>query len=278
MRSVIVVGSLIWSSVVLAAAPSLRTVCPEDMARAGAAGKLVDSPLGKVLKIVATHHTKHVVALATIESPGIQASSYFVTGDVRHEGVEGKGYLEMWSHFPDGSRYFSRTLGSQRTRPLEGSSDWRPFVLPFHIMRGVLRPTRLQINLVLPGPGTVYLGGMQLTENQPVAQWWSDRMGGLVGAVVGVLGGLVGAAVGVLSSRGKAYRRVMQLMFAGVGVGAVLLLLGVVALGESQAYGVWYPLVLGGGILTFVVGGLIPVVRKRYQEIELRKMEALDAR
>ena len=45
-----------------------------------------------------------------MEAPAVTGDSYAITGKVAYEGVEGDGYLEMWSVFPDGSRYFSRTL------------------------------------------------------------------------------------------------------------------------------------------------------------------------
>lgn len=40
---------------------------------------------------------------------------------------------------------------------------------------------------------------------------------------------------------------------------------------SGQPYGVWYPLVLVGVILTVVMGALLPVIRKRYTEVEARR-------
>ena len=42
----------------------------------------------------------------------------------------------------------------------------------------------------------------------------------------------------------------------------------------KQPYHVWYPLLLGGGIGTIVLGSLIPVVRMRYKQAERRKLDA----
>jgi hypothetical protein len=56
------------------------------------------------------------VRLATIDRPPVEPEGYVVTGQVRYQGVQGRGYLEMWSVFADGSRYFSRTLAA--TGPL----------------------------------------------------------------------------------------------------------------------------------------------------------------
>jgi hypothetical protein len=45
-----------------------------------------------------------------------------------------------------------------------------------------------------------------------------------------------------------------------------------------QPYHVWYPLALAGFILTFVCGGLLPVLLLRYRQAEARRMQAQDLR
>ncbi len=40
--------------------------------------------------------------LVTIDRPAVAAPGYVVTGEVRYDGVEGPGYLECWSRFPEG--------------------------------------------------------------------------------------------------------------------------------------------------------------------------------
>jgi hypothetical protein len=47
---------------------------------------------------------------------------------------------------------------------------------------------------------------------------------------------------------------------------------------NDQPYHVWYPLVLIGGILTLVMGPLLPVVRLRYRQAEQRKLDAAGLR
>jgi len=66
--------------------------------------------------------------LVTIDRPPTGGGPYVVRGMVRYDGVEGQGYLEMWSVFPDGGRYFTRTLAPQGSlAALRGESNWRPF-------------------------------------------------------------------------------------------------------------------------------------------------------
>src|SRR5207247_60213 len=70
---------------------------------------------------------------------------------------------EMWSVFPNGERFFSRTLATQGTlAALHGESSWRRFELPFFLSGTTQTPSRLEINLVLPGRGTVWLGPLRL--------------------------------------------------------------------------------------------------------------------
>ena len=220
--------------------------------------------------------------LVTIDHPQVTTPGYVALGDVRYQGVEGQGYLEMWSVFPNGERFFSRTLaGEGALAALHGESSWRRFELPFFVSGTSETPSRLEINLVLPGRGTVWLGPMRLERSSAPAGgarggWWSERSGSLVGAVLGSLFGLVGALIGVLGGRGRARRLVLLLLVGMVAVGASLALLGVVATGSSQPRYVWYPLLLVGGLSAVVGLVVLPGVRRRYAADELRRIEAMD--
>src|SRR5213592_1744966 len=101
--------------------------------------------------------------LVTIDHPPIAGPAYAVAGQVRYQGVEGQGYMEMWTVFPDGQRFFTRTLASQGPlAALHGESAWRPFELSFDLSGASQVPSRLEINLVLPARGTVWLGTLHL--------------------------------------------------------------------------------------------------------------------
>lgn len=242
------------------------------------------------LKIENTDSGPRTFTVLTIDSPGITASGYAVTGEVRCDGVQGKGYLELWNHFPGGQRYFSRTLApTGPLKSLEGTSDWRAFSLPFFNNAGPQRPNptppeKLVINVILPGPGTVYLGPLRLIQyadgKSPMATpgaWWDDRAGGMLGGILGSGLGCLGAIIGTLGGMGKARRFVLGLVIAGFLTGLLLLGAGVVALIYAQPYAVWYPLFLTGVLCSAVIGGLLPVMRRRYEQLELRRMKALDS-
>ena len=222
-------------------------------------------------------------AILTISEPGITAPRYALTGKVRYEEVEGTGYLEMWNYFPDGGTYFSRTLGdSGPLQNLHGSSDWRPFTLPFYVTDTKLRPAKLDFNLVLPGRGTVYLSPLTLLQHpEPapstmVKPWWSDRTASLVGTISGLLGGSIGALIGLLATMGKARRLVLSLLVILFVAGLLSLTLGLAALLLSQPYPVYYPPLLGGMVVTTLPALLFRSIRNRFDEIELRKMKAMD--
>jgi hypothetical protein len=215
--------------------------------------------------------------LITIEDLGVVGNEYAVSGSVRYMGVDDVGYLEMWSFFDDGGAYFSRTLANEGPQALiSGSSSGRDFVLPFSL-NGAEGPTRVEINLVLPAGGTVWVGPLSTDGFGGTAHWWSERTSSVIGASLGVMAGLMGALVGILSGRRRARRVVVGLLIAGAVVGAVGVLAGGAAVFWSQPRHVWYPLVLVGGILVVVDGALLPATRRAYAAAELHRMRALDA-
>ena len=256
-----------------------RTAVPGGVVRAG------EGPGGApVLELRAAASGPTSLHLVTVEHPPVAGPGYIVAGQVRYEGVEGQGYLEMWTVFPDGQRFFSRTLAPQGPlATLHGESSWRRFELPFDLSGASQAPSRLEINLVLPGRGTVWLGPMQLQPRAGAAGtmqggWWSERVGALVGTMLGSLLGAVGALIGVLGGRGKARRLVLTLLAGVIAVGVCLVLVGAAAVAGSQPRHVWYPLLALGGASALIGLVLLPAMRRRFAADELRRIDALDAR
>lgn len=112
---------------------------------------------------------------------------------------------------------------------------------------------------------------------QAVEPWWNEQQAGLAGGIGGSLAGVLGGVIGTLAGVGKARRLVLCLMMAGITTGIVCLVAGLAAALTRQPYAVYYPLLLPGLILPVVLGALLPPIRRRYAEIELRKMESMDA-
>lgn len=224
------------------------------------------------------------VTVLVLDKPGVTSTRYAFRGQVRYEGMARSGYVEMWNFFHGGGRYFTRTLaGAGPMASLSGSSPWRPLLLPFDT-NGQGIPERLTVSVIFGGRGTVFLSPLELVQFSgsedplaPAGAWWSDRQGGLVGGIAGGFLGVMGALIGVLAGAGRARRTVLGLLKFMIVASAGFLLLGGAALAMGQPYAVYYPLLLLGAIGVAVPAFLIGSLRRRYEEIELRRMSALDA-
>ena len=245
------------------------------------AGELV----GESLKLENSGEQPKTFKLLDLPQPGITSPSYAIDGQLKYEGVAGAGYLEMLNHFPDGKVYFTKTLAAfGAMRSIQGSSDWRAFSLPFTVRddSGWLedRPVKLEVNLVLPGKGVVYVRSLSLAqdavENQAKA-WWGARAAGWMGGLFGGTMGVLGAITGILASRGKARGFVLFVYWGLLGVGLCLLAAGIFAVVCHQPCAVYYTLLFTGGLFSILTLLLMPVIRRRYQEQELRRMSAADA-
>ncbi len=234
------------------------------------------------LELRATAASPTSFHLVTIDHPPVTGPAYIVAGQVRYLDLEGQGYLEMWTVFPDGQRFFSRTLASQGTlAALHGESHWRRFELPFDLTGASQLPSRLEINLVLPARGTVWLGPIHVQQwAGPAAPvrgvWWSERFGALVGAILGSVLGVVGGIIGVLGGRGRARGLVLTLLVGMIAVGGCVVLFGATA-ALSQPRHVWYPLLVIGGASAGIGLVVLPAMRRRFAADELRRIEAMDA-
>ena len=119
---------------------------------------------------------------------------------------------------------------------------------------------------------------LELLLQEDPSPWFSTEtgtyLGAFGGAAIGVLGGTLGAAAGVLAPKGKGRGPVLGTMMTLAVLGAITFVIGLVGLILGQPYAVWYPLLLLGGITGGVLGGLTPVIKKRYAEAEQRRLDA----
>jgi hypothetical protein len=210
---------------------------------------------------------------------------------IRYANVQGAGYLELDSHFGKKGTFFTRGLASAGPMgKISGNSGWRHFVLPFSYNSSdpadgaLLLPEKLSLALYLPGSGTVSIRDVALFqyangENplQPDGQWFGSRSAGLIGGIGGTLLGLWGGLIGVLSSRGKARTFALASAKALLLLGIVSAIGGVVAWAAGQPNAVYYPLLLIGIILIAVIGTLRKNLALRYEQLEMKKMQSMDA-
>ena len=179
------------------------------------------------------------VTVLTVDRPASQrARRYKFSGQVRYDAVEGNGYLELWNYFPDGAVLLA---DAGRPRPHDEAAwhlrVWRTFVLPFDAT-GAGAPTRLVVNVVLQGRGTVYLGPMEFREETGATAvrldgFKGDRAIGVAGSIAGLVVGLGGALIGVLTSLGRARRFVIASATSLIALGTLSFVAGIVAFASS---------------------------------------------
>jgi hypothetical protein len=198
--------------------------------------------------------------------------------------VEGEGFLEMWSHFGESAAYFSRTFGvTGQMAGLTGTSGWRTFTLPFNAKGASSRPSKLVVNVYLPGKGSVFLRDLTLAQSTSLAAAthtsgeWSGRTAGVVGGVAGLFIGSLAALIEWLAVRGKAQRFVVNAVRVLIGVDVAFSLGGIAAVALRQPYALWYALLLLGVLVLAIFPFRLRRYQDRYREFELRRMTSMDA-
>lgn len=212
--------------------------------------------------------------------------SYAISGEVEYEDVQGHAYLEMLSYFPPPKvgPFFSRTLSpSGLTGWLTGTGR-RQFEVPFFLTENEPKPIRLEFSVVLPGRGTVYLGQVRFVQGSLRSPHDENvrmgQMGGILGGIFGgfgALAGILGGIIGVLAGKGKARTFVLGTVKAIIGTGILMLIAGLVLVVIGQWWILYVPFFFMGLLLLAVMAPLLPLMRQRYDELELRRITAQDA-
>ncbi len=97
------------------------------------------------------------------------------------------------------------------------------------------------------------------------------------GALLGTIGGGVGGTLmGVCAPRGVCRGLVMGFMYVMLAASVALFAVGVIAWSKGQPYGIWYGIGFPGALGIVLFRSMLPLVRRRYQEAELRKLNARD--
>jgi hypothetical protein len=246
------------------------------------------------VKIVSTNDTGLRIQLLRITNPPISKMLYAVTGEIKYEGVKGEGFLEMWNCYPPDkpgmfeNKYFSRTLGELGDMgKITGTSNWRTFMLPFDRTGSKAKPTRLEINVVLPAQGTVYLGPIKLVEYDgdlglqkqggAAGAWWPDSAAGWIGGIGGSVLGCLGSLLAVLAAKGRCRGFVIWTSLTLIAMGIIAAVAGVAAVTIGQPYAVWFPLVLLGVLLLSILPFRLRQYQKGYADLEMRRMASMDA-
>ncbi|MBN2430807.1 MAG: hypothetical protein JXQ27_04995 [Acidobacteria bacterium] len=275
MKRIFLTGWLLSSMmVVVFGATVVREISWPHLAKTGRLenGTVVADPDGPIWQIGQKSVEPAALGIFSINDPGITQLTWALVGEVRHEGVAGQGYLEMWNIFEKGE-YYSRGLAAEGPlQGIAGDSGWRPFILPFYSQAEVGPLLRLELKLFLPAGGTVELRNVRLLEYAAGEQIFDPaavhRLGGWLGAVFGGLLGLIGAWVGVLTGLGKARRLAVGGLWLMIVLGVVSLILALISLTQGYPWPVIYPLALVGLLGTGLGLAFRPVVRRRYDPLE----------
>ncbi len=254
-----------------------------------------------VLKIENTKDTPLSFQILTITNPPISKMVCAIIGRVKYENVQkvdGGGVIQMWEHFADkivvGAPYESGGFKMSQSSDFDfsGTSDWTDLILSVDRTEWMRlwtnAPPKLEISIFLPARGTIYLRPLQFVEYErgdiaPVfsnvttsTTWWSGRVSGLIGGIGGSVIGCFGGLLGCLAGLGKARKFVLGMTKIFIGLGILLTIAGFVAVGFQQPYAVWYALLLPGVILSLVFGVNLYPIKKRYDDLEIRRMTSVD--
>jgi hypothetical protein len=184
----------------------------------------------------------------------------------------------MWTVLPDGSKYFTRTIADQGPlQKIEGSSPWRPFALPFNLRGESPSFVTIEVNAVMPGPGTIDLSPLRLVDlSPPRPVWWSAQT---TGRLYGICGGVIGVTFGLLShlAHSRRSRSLHTLLsWLALTVAAVFAVVGILAVISSQPFRVWSPPLLIAAMLFVIFPVNYYRQRRQYRDVELRKIQAMD--
>jgi hypothetical protein len=97
------------------------------------------------------------VCLAEVTGPDIQNAKLVYKARVKSD-LQGTAFLEMWAHV-GGGQYFSRGMND----PVQGKTDWKAIQPPFFFQKGQ-KPTRVTLNIVINGIGTVWVDDIVLSK------------------------------------------------------------------------------------------------------------------
>ena len=97
------------------------------------------------------------VTLMEIDSIDLENATLLYEATLKSKGMDSGAYLEMWCVFSGLGEYFSRGLQD----PVTGDTDWTTVATPFFLKQGQ-NPDLVRLNLVLNGPGTVWIDHIRL--------------------------------------------------------------------------------------------------------------------
>ncbi|MFW5735517.1 MAG: hypothetical protein ACOCWR_10695 [Oceanidesulfovibrio sp.] len=97
------------------------------------------------------------IRLFMLDDVNVDDASLVFQAKVRSQGLAGTAYLEMWCIFEGQGEYFARALDTAA----RGDTEWILQTAPFRLESGQ-NPDQVLLNLVIEGPGTVWIDNAAL--------------------------------------------------------------------------------------------------------------------
>lgn len=107
------------------------------------------------IRITTRHPT--TICLGVVNDLNVENARLVYKAKVKSD-LKGTAFLEMWAHVGKG-RYFSKGMD----HPIEGKSDWQSLHTPFIFRKGQ-NPTKITLNIVINGQGTVWIDDIVLSK------------------------------------------------------------------------------------------------------------------
>jgi hypothetical protein len=101
------------------------------------------------------------VPLFEVPLQGVEYTTLTYRARMKASDVKGRAYLEMWVRVPGRGEFFSRGLA----QPLQGSSGWASYEIPFFLNERGVRPDLAKLNVAFEGgTGTVWVKDVELLQ------------------------------------------------------------------------------------------------------------------
>jgi hypothetical protein len=100
---------------------------------------------------------EQTIQLFEVENPAVEQCLLTYRAELKAEGLQGRGFLEMWCRMPGRGEFFSKGY----EQALSGTVDWARYEIPFYLKEGQI-PDLIKLNVVVGGPGRVWLRNVEL--------------------------------------------------------------------------------------------------------------------
>ena len=253
-----------------------------------------------VLKIGNTNNAPQEITFLTITDSALLKKAELIALDVKYENVQEElipvtnrfgnrrgpwesavsGSLTLLLHYPPEAQGGDENTNSS-SYDLEGTSNWKPQTFNVGPYPGAERdifPTQAELKIKLPATGTVYVRPVKLIGY--AQRWLSPQLGVVIGVVAGIGGagiGCFGALIGCLVGLGKGRRFVLATTKMFIGLGILLMIAGIIAAACHLPWPAWYSMLLMGFVLAIVFSVNLYPIKRRYDELEIRRMTSMDA-